>query len=158
MKSWLQGNGKEIYSTHNEGKHIVAERFVRTLKNKIYKYMTSGSKNVDTDNLDDIVNKYNHTFHRTIKMKPVDVMPSTYIDFSIENNDKDHDNDKYIFVTGYTPNWSEGVFVIEKVKDTVPWIYVIGDLNDKIFLERFMELQKTLQRITKNRHKCEQKT
>ena len=70
-----------MYSIHNEGKSVVAERFIRTLKNKIYKYMTSISKNVYIDKLDDIVNKYNNTYHRTIKMKPVDVKDSTYIGF-----------------------------------------------------------------------------
>ena len=67
-----------MYSTHNEGKSVVAEKFVRTLKNKIYKYMTSISTNVYIHKLDDIVNKYNNTYHSTIKMKPVDVKPSTY--------------------------------------------------------------------------------
>ena len=71
-----------MHSTHNEGKSVVAERFIRTLKNKIYKYMTSISKNVYVDKLDDIVNKYNNTYQRTIKMKPVDVKSSTYIDSS----------------------------------------------------------------------------
>ena len=68
-----------MYPTHNEGKSIVVERFVRTLKNKIYEYMTSISKNVYIDKLDDIVNKYNNTYHSTIKMKPVDVKSNTYI-------------------------------------------------------------------------------
>ena len=66
----------EIYSTHNDGKSVVAERFIRTLKNKIYKFMTSISKNIYIDILDDIINKYNNTYHRTIKMKPVDVKSS----------------------------------------------------------------------------------
>ena len=70
-----------MYSIHNEGKCVVAERFIRTLKNKIYKYMTSVSKNVYIDKLDDIVKEYNNTYHRTIKMKPVDVKDSTCIDF-----------------------------------------------------------------------------
>ena len=78
-----------MYSTHNEGKSVVAERFIRTLKNKIYKYMTSISKNVYVDNLDDIVNSYNNTYHSTTKMKPADVKSSKYIDFSKEINDKD---------------------------------------------------------------------
>ena len=78
-----------MYSTHNEGKSVIAERFIRTLKNKIYKYMTSISKNVYIDKLDDIVNKYNNTYHSTIKMKPVDVKSNTYIDSSKEINDKD---------------------------------------------------------------------
>ena len=62
-----------MYLIHNEGKSVVAERFIRTLKNKIYKYMTSVSKNVYIDKLDDIVNEYNNTYHRTIKIKPADV-------------------------------------------------------------------------------------
>ena len=78
-----------MYSTHNEGKSVVAERFIRTLKNKFYKYMTSVSKNVYIDKLDEIVNKYNNTYHITIKLKPVDVKSSTYIDSSKENNNKD---------------------------------------------------------------------
>ena len=70
-----------MYSSQNEGKSVVAERFIRTLKTKIYKYMTSISKNVYIDKLDDIVDEYNNTYHRTIKMKPVDVKDDTYIDF-----------------------------------------------------------------------------
>ena len=71
-----------MYSTHNEGKSVVAEKFFRTLKNKIYKYMTSISTNVYIHKLDDIVNKYNNKYHSTNKMKPVDVKPSTYIESS----------------------------------------------------------------------------
>ena len=78
-----------MYSIHDEGKSVVAERFMRTLKNEIYKYMTSISKNVYINKLDDIVNEYNNTYHRTIKMKPVDVKDNTYIDFKKEVNDKD---------------------------------------------------------------------
>ena len=73
MKLFLQNNNLEIYSTHNEGKSVVAEGFVRALNNKIYKYMTSVSKNKYIDKLDDIVNKYNNTSHIKIKMKPNDV-------------------------------------------------------------------------------------
>ena len=62
-----------MYSIHNEGKSVIAERFIRTLKNKIYKYMTTISKNVHIDKLDDILDEYNNTYHKTIKMKPVDV-------------------------------------------------------------------------------------
>ena len=78
-----------MYSIHNEGKSVVAERFIRTLKTKIYKYMTSISKIVYIDKLDDIVSEYNNTDHRTIKMKPVDVKDNTYIDFKKEINLKD---------------------------------------------------------------------
>ena len=85
MKSWLQDNDTENYSTHNEGKSIVVEGFMRALMNKIYKYMVSVSKNVYMDKLDDIVNEYNQTYHRTIKMTLVDTKLSTHIDFGIEN-------------------------------------------------------------------------
>ena len=78
MKSWLEKYDIEMYSTHNAGKSVAAERFIRTLKNKIYKYMTSVSKNVYIVKLDYIVNKYNNTHHRTIKMKLVDVKSNTY--------------------------------------------------------------------------------
>ena len=78
-----------MYSIHNEGKSVVAERFIRTLKNKIYKYMTSISKNVFTDKLDDIVNEYNNTYHRIIRVKPVDVKDNTCINFEKEVNNKD---------------------------------------------------------------------
>ena len=70
-----------MYSIHNEGKSVVAEIFIKTLKTKIYKYMTSVSKNVYINKLDDVVDEYNNTYDRTIKMKPVDLKDYTYIDF-----------------------------------------------------------------------------
>ena len=80
-----------MYSTHNEGKSVVAERFIRTLKSKIYKYMTSISKNVYIDKLDDIVDEHNNTYHTTIKMKPIHVKDNIYIyinaDKEINNKD-----------------------------------------------------------------------
>ena len=90
FKKWLKDNDIEMYSIHNEGISVVPERFIRTLKTKIYKYMTSISKHVYIDKLDDIVNEYNNTYHRTIKMKPADVKDHTNIDSSKEVNDKDH--------------------------------------------------------------------
>ena len=78
-----------MHSIHNEGKSVVVERFIRTLKTKIYKYMTSVSKDVYIDKLDDIVGKYSNIYHRTIMMKPVDVKDNAYIDFKKEVNDKD---------------------------------------------------------------------
>ena len=138
-----------MHSTQNEGKSVVAERFFRTLKNKIYKHMNSISKNVYIDKLDDIVNEYNNTYHRTIKMKPVDVKDNTYIDFKKEVNDKDPkfkvgdhvriSKYKNIFAKGYMPNWSEEVFVISKIKNTVPWTYVINDLNGEKIIGTFYE-------------------
>ena len=78
-----------MYSTHNEGKSVVAERFITTLKSKIYKYTNSISKNVYIDKLDDIVGDYNNTYHTTIKMKPIDVKDNTYINADKEINNKD---------------------------------------------------------------------
>ena len=68
-----------MYSKHNEGKSVIAERFIRTIKNKIYKYVTLISKNVYIDKLDDMVNKFNNTYHSTSKMKPDNLKSSTYI-------------------------------------------------------------------------------
>ena len=78
-----------MYSVHNERKSVVAERFIRALKTKICKYMTSISKNVYIDKLDDTVDEYNNTYHRTIKMKPTDVKDNTYIDTDIEKEIND---------------------------------------------------------------------
>ena len=89
FKKWLKDNDIEMHSIHNEGKSVFAERFIRTLRNKIYKYMTLVSKNVYINKLDDIAVEYNNTYHRTIKMKPVDVKDNTDVDFEKEVNDKD---------------------------------------------------------------------
>ena len=89
FKKWLQDNDIVMYSTHNEGKSVVSERFIRTLKSKTYKYMASISKNVYIDKLDDVVNEYNNTYHTTIKMKPIDVKDNTYINTDKEINNKD---------------------------------------------------------------------
>ena len=113
-----------MYSTHNEGKSVVAERFIRTLKNKIYKHMAAISKNVYFDVLDDIVDKYNNTYHSTIKMKPIDVKNNNFTKYNEESNEKDPKFkivdrvriSKYrnTFAEGYTPNWSEEIFVVKK--------------------------------------------
>ena len=157
FKKWLRDNDIVMYSTHNEGKSVVAERFIRTSKSKIYKYMTSISKNVYIDTLGDIVDEYNNTYHTTIKVKPIDVKDNTYINTSKEINNKDPkfkvgdhvriSKYKNIFAKGYMPNWSEEVFVIKKVKNTIPWTYVINDLNGKEIIGTFYEkeLQKTNQ-------------
>ena len=158
FKKWLKDNDIERYSILNEGKSVVAESFIRILKNKIYKYMTATSKNVYINKLDDMINEYNNTYHRTIKMKPVDVKDNTYIDFEKEVNDKDPkfkvgnhvriSKYKNIFAKGYMPNWSEEVFVIKKVKNTVPWTYVINDRDGEEIIGTFneKELQKTNQK------------
>ena len=157
LKKWLKDNDNEIYSIHNEGKSVVAERFIRKLETKIYKYMTSTSTNVYIETLHDIVGEYNNTYHRTIKMKPVDVKDNTYIDLKKEVNDKDPkykvgdhvkiSKYKNIFAKGYTPNWPKEIFAISKIKNTVPWTYAINDLNGEKIIGTFYEkeLQKTNQ-------------
>ena len=149
FKKWLRDNDIVMCSTHNEGKSVVAERFIRTLKSKIYKYMTSISKNVYIDKLDDTVDEYNNTYHTTIKMKPIDVEDNTYINTIKEINNKDPkfkvgdhvriSKYKNIFAKGYMHNWSEEVFVIKKVKNTVPWTYVINYLNGEAIIGTFYE-------------------
>ena len=152
-----------MYSINNEGKSVIAERFIRTLKNKIFKHMTAISKNVYFDVSDDIVNKYNNTVHRATKMKPINVKGNTYV-YSMglhskkEVNDKDSkfkvadhvriSKYKNIFGKGYMSNWSEEVFVIKKVKSTVPSTYVNNDLNGEEIIGTFYEkeLQTTNQK------------
>ena len=157
FKKWLRDNDVVVYSTHNEGKSVGAERFIRTLKSKIYKYMTSISKNVYIDKLDDIVDEYNNTYHTTIQMKPIDVKDNTYIDTSKKINNKDPKfkvgdrvrTSKYknIFAKGYMPNCSEEVFVIKNVRNIVPWTYIINHLNGEEIIGTFYEkeLQKASQ-------------
>ena len=130
-----------MYSTSNEGKSVVAERFISTLKNKIYKHMTTISKNVYIGVLNDIINKYNNTIHRTIKVKPIDVTSDSYAEYNEGFNKKglkfkvnDHvriSKNKNTFANGYVPNWSEEAFVVNEIKNTVPWTYTINDLNGK---------------------------
>ena len=149
FKKRLRDNNIEMYSTNNEGKSVIAERFIRTLKNKIYKYMTSISKNVHIDKLDDIVRKYNNTYRTSIKMKPIDVKDNTYIDFKKEVNDKDPkfkigdhvriSKYKNIFAKGYMPNWSREIFISSKIKNTVLWTYVLNDLNGEEIIGTFYE-------------------
>ena len=104
-----------MYSGHNEGKSLVAERFIRNLKTKIYKHITAVSKNMYTDKFNDKINKYNNIYHRKIKMKPVNIKDNTYIDFLKEFHQKDSkfrirdhvriSKYKKNFAKGYTPNW-----------------------------------------------------
>ena len=142
-------NGVEMYSTHNEAKSVIPKRFIWKLKNKIYKYKTSVSKNVYIDKLDDIVNKYNNTYHSTIKIKSADVKSSTHIDSSKEINNK---NPKFkiddtvriskcqnIFAKGYTPNWSGEAFVLKKAKNTVLLTYVFDDRKVQEIVGTFYE-------------------
>ena len=120
--------------------------------------MTSISKNVYIDKLDDIVNEYDNIYHRTITMKSIDVKNNTYIYFGKEVNDSypkfkvgDHiriSKYKNIFAKGYTPNWSEEVFVIIEVRNTVPWTYVINDINGEEIIGTFYEKELQKDRST----------
>ena len=155
FEKWLSDNDIKMYSTYNEGKSAVAERFIRTLKNKLYKHMTATGKNVYYDVLDDVVNKYDNTKHSTINMLiPIDVKNNkrVYID---EHNEKDSkfkvgdrvriSRYKNIFAKGYAPNWSSEMFLVDKINDTVPYTYNLKDLNDEEIIGSFYdkELQKT---------------
>ena len=145
-KKWYKND-----STHNEGKSVIAERVIRTLKNKIYKHMTAVSKNVFIDKLNDKVNESNNAYHRTIEMKPINVKDNTYVNFDKEVNDEDPkfkvgdhvriSKYKNIFAKGYTPNWSEEFVLIKKLKETVPWTYVINDLNGEKSFGTFYETE-----------------
>ena len=114
-----------MYSAYNEGNSVVAERFIRTLKNKVYKHITAISKNVYFDVLDYIVDKYNNTYHKTMKIKLVNVGDEFFVEYNKESNRKDPkfkvgdhariSKFKNVFVKGYTPNWSEEIFIIDKM-------------------------------------------
>ena len=155
FKKWLSDNDIEMYSTYNEGKSVVDERFIRTLKNKLYKHMTATSKNVYYDVLDNVVSKYNNTKHSTIKMKPIDAKSNKRV-YINEHNEKDSrfkvgdrvriSKFKNIFAKGYTPNWSKEIFIVDKINDTVPYTYNIKDLNGEEIIGSFYdrELQKSI--------------
>ena len=130
FKKWVKGNNIEMYSTHNERKSVVAERLIRTLKNKIYKHMATISKTVYFDVLNNIVDECNNTCHKTIKMKPIDVKNNPFAKYNEESNEKDPkfkvgdhvriSKYKNNFAKGYAPNWSNEIFVVKQIKNTVP--------------------------------------
>ena len=138
-----------MYSIHNEGKSVVAERFIRTLKTKIDKYMTSISKNVYIDKLDDMINEYNNAYHRTIETKPVGGKDNTYINFKNEVNDGDPKfkvgdhvripKYKNIFAKGYTPNWSKTFLQLKKLKIQFHGHMLLMISIVKKLLEHFMK-------------------
>ena len=125
LKVFLKKNDIKMYSTFNEGKSVVVERFIKTLKNKIYKHMTTIGKNVYFNVLDDTVKKYNNTVHSSKKIKPKDLSDSVLVEYVGETNKKDPkfkirdhvriSKHKNIFSKGYLPDWSEEFFVINKV-------------------------------------------
>ena len=156
FKRWLSRNNIIMYSTYNEGKSVVAERFIGTLKNKLYKHMTATGKNVYYDVLDDIVNEYNNTKHNTIKMKPKDVGDNNKRVYIDEHNEKPSrfkvgdrvriSKFKNIFAKEYTPNWRKEICIVDKINDTVPYTYNIKDFNGEEVIGSFYdrELQKSI--------------
>ena len=148
FKDFLKINDIKMYSTYNEGTSFVAHRFIRTLKNKIFKHMAAISENLYFHVLDDFVNKYNNTVHRTIKMKPIEVTSDSYAK-TMKILTKKILNSKLvaIFAKRYAPNRLEEVFVVSGIKNTVPWTYVVSDLNGEEITGSFYEkeLHKTSQ-------------
>ena len=155
FEKWLSDNDINMYSTYNEGKSVVAERYIRTLKNKLYKHMTATGKKVYYV-LDDVVNKCNNTKHSTIKMKPIDIGDNNKRVYIDEHNEKDSrfkvgdrvriSKFKDIFAKGYAPNWSSEIFIVDKINDTVSYTYNLKDLNDEEIIGSFYdkELQNTI--------------
>ena len=152
FKKWLSDNDIIMYSTYNEGKSVVAERFIRTLKSKLYKHMTAIGKNVYFDILDDAVNKYNNTKHS----KPIDVRDNNNKRVYIKEHNGKRSRFKVgdrvriskfqnIFAKGYTPNWSKEIFIVNKINHTVPYINNHKNLIDEEIIGSVcdQELQKT---------------
>ena len=145
FKRFLKENDIEMHSTFNEG----FRKIIKILKNKVYKHMTTIAENVHIDDLDDIVDKYNNTVHSSIKRKPKDVADDSFVEYSKETNEKDPkftvgDNvriSKYknIFAKGYTRNWSEEVFVVNKVQNILHWTCLINELNGEEIKVVFMK-------------------
>ena len=128
FKDFLKINNIEMYSTYNEGNSVVAERFIRTLKNKIFKHMVTISKNVYIDVLNEEPNKKDPKFKASDHVRI----------FKYKN----------IFAKGYVPNWSEEVLIVNEIRNTVPWTYTINDLNGEPITGTFYEkeFQKTNQK------------
>ena len=151
-------------SAYNERKSVVAERFCR----EMFKHMTAVSKNVYFDISNDIVYIYYNAVYRTIKMKPIDVTSDSYAECNKDFNEKDPkfkvcgrvriSKYKSIFAKAYTQNWSE-VFVVSKIKNTVPWTYVISDLNGEPITGKFYEeeFQKNKSKRIENRKSNQKK-
>ena len=157
FKKWLKDNDIIMYSAHNQGKSVVTERFIRTLKNKIYKHMTAISKKFYFSALDDIVDECNNTYHQTFKMKAVDVRKGSFAECNEETNEKDpkfkvgdHVRNQSTRIFFLNDMLLIGVkkFLLSKKKNTVSWTYVISDLDGEEIVGSFYEkeLQKTNQK------------
>ena len=149
ITSLFKNGLKTMAQKYIQQKSVVVEIFIKTLKNKIYKHMAAVSKNFYFDELNDIVDKYNYTYHQSTKMKPIDVKSNSYVECNVNPNAKDPklkigdhvriSKYKNVFAKGYVPNWSEEVFVINKIKNTVPRTYVMMDLYGEEIVRTFYE-------------------
>ena len=145
-----------MYSTHNEGKSVIAERFIKTLKAKIYKKVTANNSKSNPSYLNKIVDQYNYTYHHSINKKPINADYSALTE-KIETNSKAPKfkvNDrvritkyKNIFSKGYTENWSREIFIIDSVLKTNPWTYKIKDLNGEKIIGSFYEKELLLSKL-----------
>ena len=174
MTAWLKAENITRYSTHGEHKSVIAERFNRKLKERMWRRFTADNTRNWIDMLDDLVSKYNNSYHNTIRMRPVyaskkeneiDVWENLFIDSEIHdetsknlpsNNKKFKIGDtvrisriKGIFEHGFLPNWTEQVYKIESINNSTPVTYISKDLQDEIIEGSFYaeELQKTSQKV-----------
>ena len=162
FKKWLNDNNIEMYSTFNEGKAVVIERFNRTLKNKMFKYFTANGTYKYIDILSSLINEYNNKKHSSTKLSPNELYfnkkqlknssrkKNNLLSYDFKIGDKVRISKfKKKFEKGYTPNWTEEIFIIYAINMTNPVTYLIKDLNDVPIKGSFykQELQKTNQEI-----------
>ena len=157
FKEWLKNNNIEMYSTFNEGKAVVIERFNRTFKANMYKQFTIQNNTIWYNILNELVKKYNSTKHNSIKMTPIeaskkinegtvyfnlygDIEPSSAKPkFKINDMVRISKYKRDVFDKGYTPNWSEELFKVDKIQYTNPITYKLKDLNDEGIQGSFYE-------------------
>ena len=131
MSEWLENNNIFIFLTYNEGKSVITERFIKTLKAKIYKKTTANDSKTYLSYLNKMIDQYNNTYHHSINKKPINADYSALTEPNETNSKvpKFKVNDevriakyKNIFIKGYTENWSRGIFIIDSVLKTNPWV------------------------------------
>ena len=131
MSEWLENNDIFIFLTNNEGKSVITERFIKTLKAKIYKKTTANDSKTYLSYLNKMIDQYNNTYHHSINKKPINADYSALTEPNETNSKvpKFKVNDevriakyKNIFIKGYTENWSRGIFIIDSVLKTNPWV------------------------------------
>ena len=166
MTAWLKDENILRYSTHGEHKSAIAERFNRTLEERIRRRFTAENTRNWIDTLDELLSKYNNSYHSTIRMRPVDASKKGNEFVVWENsfkNDEHHKKSskfkigetvrisriKSIFEHGFLPNWSEQIYKIHKINNSSPVTYILKDLQIEIIEGSFYneELLKTSQEV-----------